>query len=119
MEDMATLLGPRQLGYGIPRGAKSAIHAARHYLHNLKPNHCFLKLDFKNAFNAIRRDKMLQAVEALVPDLLPFVHSVYSAPSSLFWEGHMLISAKGVQQGDDPLGPLLCHYTSDVHSIEI
>ena len=49
---------------------------------------------------------MLKAVGDLVPTLLPFVHSVYSTPSSLFWEDRILESSEGVQQGA-PLGPLL------------
>jgi len=49
---------------------------------------------------------MLKAVEELVPDLLPFVHSVYCKPSSLFWGDKILQSSEGVQQGD-PLDTLL------------
>ena len=65
-----------------------------------------VKLDFKNAFNSIRRDKMLEAVQKFTPELATFVHSAYSSPSSLFWEDEIIQSAEGVQQGD-PLGPLL------------
>ena len=65
-----------------------------------------MKLDFQNAFNSIRRDKMLEAVQSLAPDLMAFVHSAYSSPSSLFWGDKTLQSSEGVQQGD-PLGPLL------------
>ena len=35
-----------------------------------------LKLDFKNAFNSVRRDKMLVVVQKFAPDLLPFIHSI-------------------------------------------
>ena len=63
-------------------------------------------MDFRNAFNTLRRDKMLQAVQNFTPDLLPFVHVSYSSPSSLFWGDKTIQSAEGVQQGD-PLGPLL------------
>ena len=59
---------------------------------------------------------MLAAVSALAPTLLPFVHSAYSSPSSLFWDGRSLLSAEGVQQGD-PLGPLLfCLTLYQLHS---
>ena len=51
-------------------------------------------------------DKMLEAVQSFAPSLFPFVHSVYSSPSKLFWEDKIIESAEGVQQGD-PLGPLL------------
>ena len=50
---MAELLGPNQLGYGIPHRAEAAVHTTRTYLHNLQPKHLILKLDFKNAFNCL------------------------------------------------------------------
>ena len=103
---LGALLAPRQLGFGIPRGAEAAVHATRHYVDNLQPGHLVLKLDFRNAFNCARRDKMLDAVKDLAPGLLPFVYFAYCEPSSLFWGDKLLQSAEGVQQGD-PLGPLL------------
>ena len=105
LEDMAALLAPRQLGFGVKGGVEAAVHSARLYLRNLEPQQVLLKLDFKNAFNSVCRDKMLSAVHVLVP-VLPFVHSAYSSPSSLFWDDKSLQSCEGVQQGD-PLGPLL------------
>ena len=87
-------------------GTEAAVHAARLYLRDIEPSKAVLKLDFKNAFNTIRRDKMLEAVQKLAPGLFSFVHSAYSSPSTLFWADNTLQSAEGVQQGD-PLGPLL------------
>ena len=106
MVEMATLLSPRQLGYGVSQGAEAAIYAARFYLRNIGSSKVLLKLDFRNAFNSIRRDKTLEAVQRLAPSIYPFVHSVYSSPSSLFWRDKIIQSSEGVQQGD-PLGPLL------------
>ena len=103
---MANLLAPLQLGFGVKRGAEGAVHAARRFLETFQNDQLLLKLNFKNAFNSLRRDKMLQAVEELAPSLLPFVHSAYSSPSILFWEDRVMESSEGVQQGD-PLGPLL------------
>ena len=105
MNEMGGLLAPVQLGYGVHRGAEAAVHAASLYIKNLGDK-CVLKLDFKNAFNSVRRDKMLEAVQSFAPSLFPFVHSVYSSPSKLFWEDKIIESAESVQQGD-PLGPLL------------
>lgn len=51
--------GPCQLGYGTALGCEAAVHATHHYLRNLQPGQAILKLDFKNAFNCIRQDKML------------------------------------------------------------
>ena len=85
MDAMGALLAPHQLGYGTPHGAEAAVHTARLFLENLKPNEVIFKLDFKNALNTIRRDKMMQAVSSLAPELAFFVYSVYSEPSTFFW----------------------------------
>jgi hypothetical protein len=99
-------LAPRQLGCGVPLGCEAAAHAARLYLQNMPPNHLLLKLDFKNAFNTLRRDKMLESVKEYAPELFTFIHAAYGQASLLFCGDHILESAEGVQQGD-PLGPLL------------
>lgn len=99
MRDMGALLAQNQLEYGTPLGAKAAVHTACICLHNLQPDEVLLKLDFRNAFNCICRDKMLKAVEELVPELLPFVHSIYCKPSPFSWGDKILQSSKGVQQG--------------------
>ena len=104
-DEMAVLLAPHQLGYGMKGGAEAAVHATRLYVQDLEQQ-CVLKLDFKNAFNTLRRDKMLHAVHACIAALLPFIHSSYSAPSLLYWGEEIIQSREGVQQGD-PLGPLL------------
>ena len=105
-EAMSSLLSPLQLGFGIPLGAEAAAHAARLYLQNLLPGYILLKLDFMNAFNSIRRDKVFATVNDMVPELLPLVYSAYSKPSSLFFGDKIVQSCEGVQQGD-LLGPLL------------
>ena len=111
---MVALLVPHQLGYSTPLGAEAAVHASRIYLRNMQEHHLLLKLDFKNAFNCLRRDKMLAAVSEKAPKLLPFIHSAYGTPSSLFIGDTIIQSAEGIQQGD-PLGPLLfCLTTMEI-----
>ena len=63
-----------------------------------------VKVDFKNAFNSLRWDKMLRAVKDHIPDLLPFVHSAYSSSSILLWNDVQVLSAKGHTAGGPP-GP--------------
>ena len=46
VDDMADLLSPRQLGYGVKGGAEAAVHATRRYLTNLPSGHALLKFDF-------------------------------------------------------------------------
>ena len=82
--EMADLLAPDQLGFGVSGSAEAAVRSGRLYLHNLDPHQALLKLEFMNVFNSVRRDKLLAAVQDLAPDLFPFVHSSYSSPSSLF-----------------------------------
>jgi hypothetical protein len=84
-DEMGDLLAPLQLGYGTPLGAEAAVHAARRYVGNLQPGQLLLKVDFRNAFNCLRRDRMLQSVLSHAPALYQFVHSVYSQPSLLFF----------------------------------
>ena len=102
---MGALLAPLQFGYGTPMGAEAAVHAARTYLHNIQPGCLMLKVDFRNAFNSIHRDKVLSSVMDKAPEIYPLAYSAYSQPSLLFFGNSILESAEGVQQGD-PLGPL-------------
>ena len=51
------------------------MHAARLFLQHAEPTAVTVKLDFCNAFNSIRRDKMLECVQDLAPDLSAYVHS--------------------------------------------
>lgn len=83
---MGSLLAPLQLGYGTPLGAEAAAHSARLYLRDL-PSYHVLKLDFKNAFNSVRRDKMLEAIEEFVSEIFPYLFTCHSAPSSLYIVG--------------------------------
>ena len=99
-------LSPLQLGYGTRLGAEAAIHSARTYLRELQPDYVMIKLDFQNAFNSVRRDKVLEAARVHIPELYPYVFSCYSQCSLLFYENTIIPSQEGVQQGD-PLGPLL------------
>ena len=100
------LLAPRQVGFGVASGCEGAIHAARRYTENMQDGQLLLKLDFKNAFNSIRRDSMLEAVALHLPSLYRFVESAYGETSKLRFGDFTISSEEGVQQGD-PLGPLL------------
>ena len=105
-EDMSSFLSPLQVGFGTSMGAEAAVHAGRAYLSKLDEGQLLLKLDFCNAFNCIRRDKMLLATLDKAPRLFPLAFSAYRDPSLLFFGSHTIKSSEGVQQGD-PLGPLL------------
>ena len=104
--DCLTHLKPRQLGVGVKGGAEALVHGARQYLDNLPDDHVFVKLDFTNAFNSVRRDAMREAVLRHAPSLLGYVDSAYGGVTTLHFGEHEIDSAEGIQQGD-PLGPLL------------
>ena len=105
-DEMGSLLRPLQLGFGTSKGADSVVHAGRSYLNGMGSGHALLKINFRNAFNSIRRDLMLHAILDKAPQLLPLAFSAYRYSSFLFHGGNVISSAEGVQQGD-PLGPLL------------
>jgi hypothetical protein len=63
-------------------GAEAAIHSARSYLSEIPSDLVMVKLDFKNAFNSIRRDAVLKACLEHPPELYPLVFS-YSSYSYL------------------------------------
>ena len=79
-------------------GAEAAAHATRTYRHHLPLDHTIVKLDFKNAFNTIRQDKMLEAAKKSILELFSYIFSCYSAPSTLFLHKTTLQLAEGVSR---------------------
>jgi len=65
-----------------------------------------VKLDFSNAFNSLRRDRLLKNVADRMPSLYRFCWLSYANTTSLQFRESTVLSAEGAQQGD-PLGPLL------------
>ena len=63
--DVITALGPTQLG-ASPNGREVGITGIRAYLH-ANPTHVCLKLDIKNAFNCMHRNKMTNSVAKGAP----------------------------------------------------
>ena len=90
------------------RGAEIAVHTLMRYVRsNDNMDKVVLKLDLKNAFNSMRRDKILNEVKEHVPGLFPMIWQSYAEPSNLYiGNGDIIGSQEGVQQGDS-LGPLL------------
>ena len=63
-------------------------------------------MDFKNAFNLVSRDAVLQECAKHFPDVLPWVAWCYGSHPFLWHTMGQITSQSGVQQGD-PLGPFL------------
>lgn len=64
-----------------------------------------LLVDLANAFNSVKRQKILEAVIRRAPHLYPWVAASLQ-PSRLLCGSSVILSTEGCQQGD-PLGPLL------------
>ena len=87
-------------------GAETAVHSPRYFLSRCAGGEGLIKLDFRNAFNTVSRNAVLEAVHSHFPEIERYVHARYGSKSILFFESYRLSSECGVQQGD-PLGPLL------------
>jgi len=90
------MYSPHQLGVGILGGAEAGAHTARRYWGS-EPDgpRAFLRVNFRNAFNEIYRDKML----AEVTTHLPFCHhfiSLTHSPSHLCSQAKLVLSQRGV-----------------------
>lgn len=104
---LSDYLSPYQLGVGVKAGAEIGAHCSRIYFnYTHRTPKIFLKIDFRNAFNEIRRDSMLEQVKAFLPGYFPFVSQGYMKESFLYFNSRKILSERGVQQGD-PLGPIL------------
>ena len=67
--ELGQQLRPVQLGYGSPGGCEAAVHASRQFLENLSDNEVLIKIDMRNAFNTVRRDRFLSTVRQRTPSL--------------------------------------------------
>ncbi|GAU90643.1 hypothetical protein RvY_03032 [Ramazzottius varieornatus] len=106
MEATGKLIRHQQLGYGTRSGAEAAVHFTRAFLSGQTGCQTLLKLDFRDAFNSVHRDRLLEEVQKFLPEGNPFIFQMYRSPTNLIYGEHVIPSARGVQQGD-PLGPLL------------
>ena len=96
-----------QFGCGTSREAEIAAHVSRNLIENEKnPENVILKMDFKNAFNSLKRDKMLYTVFRKRGQIYNYTHSAYSETSHLFFGDKVIQSQEGCQQGDRE-GPAL------------
>ena len=88
-------------------GLEAAVHTTRRYFELNEDDHSKIavKLDFKNAFNSVRRDTMLAIVAKVAPTIYDFCKNVCSIQPVLNFHSNEIRSATGMQQGD-PLGSL-------------
>lgn len=64
---------PYQLGFSSKQGCESIIHTTRTFIQQENnSNNVLVKIDYKNAFNCVERDVLLENVKDIVPELYPF-----------------------------------------------
>jgi hypothetical protein len=98
--DAGKSLSPLQLGVGIRGGSQVAGHALQAGI-AADPGCITVQIDWQNAFNTLRRDRMLAAVEERCQALLPMVAWAYKQPSRLLVHqapGVVIYSQSGVQR---------------------
>jgi hypothetical protein len=101
-------LAPLQLGVGVKGGSQIIGHALRTGI--AADSECVtVQLDFRNAFNSVRRGPMLDAIAQQEGALLAFAAWKYGQPSRLFPVGAPegtppIMSQDGIRQGDPPGG---------------
>ncbi|KAL0242803.1 hypothetical protein GEMRC1_005366 [Eukaryota sp. GEM-RC1] len=96
-------LSPFQYGIKTIDGASVAALTSELLLDTKIDNFVF-NLDFKNAFNSVKRAAILTQLQEHFPELESFFHTFYGNSSDLVYNSADLSSLTGVKQGD-PLGP--------------
>ena len=85
-EKYPALLYPNQLGVALPGGAEIGVHTLRQFVnHAHSEDKLVAKIDFRNAFNSIRRDKLLAEVKEHTPSLYRMINQCYSTQSYLYF----------------------------------
>jgi hypothetical protein len=106
-EDISKAFKGRNYGVGCPGGVEVVAHSLRDTLETHKASKLgLLKIDFRNAFNEVKRDHFVKAVHEMFPAMSNWTQWCYGEATMLFYDHqHIIESQAGVQQGD-PLGPL-------------
>jgi hypothetical protein len=115
VNEIRSTMGDIQLGVGTSCGAEKIVHTVQNFILT-KPTEDAILIDFRNAFNTVSREIILQAIKIQLPNMYPFVSTIYDASPNLWFKSpptpnqpptvSSILSAEGAQQGD-PLGPLL------------
>lgn len=82
---MSSRFLPVQIGFGVPQAMESTAHAARAYVTGLQPGQGLLKLDFKNAFNMVRRDTVPNCGRRTTGVEPAYSHVLLFSLSTQFW----------------------------------
>ncbi|EGD72796.1 hypothetical protein PTSG_04523 [Salpingoeca rosetta] len=102
--EIADALCPHQLGVGIPAGTECIVHGLREYLRAHR-DHVAQALDISNAFGAVTRRSIYDAISRRFPSLAHCFLATYGqAPVVVTPGGDTLHMRDGIAQGG-PLSP--------------
>ncbi len=79
-------MSPLQVGVSVQNGAEAIVHRVSDLVTTFGSDDtkAMVKIDFRNAFNAVSWDCIFEAVKNHFPALLPWVHFCYSGSPFLF-----------------------------------
>ena len=100
LEKFKEYFWPFQLGAGVKHGSEAAAHVARDFIECVERDQAVVKNDFANAFNSVRRDVVLKAINEHAPEIFSFVKLCYEEGSFLIYGAFTIKSTEGFQQGD-------------------
>ena len=97
LSERQNFFGNVQVRCGTKRGSEIAAHSFRNLIERDDNPKCtfLLKLDFKNAFNSLNRETMLNHVYSNRPELYNYTHCAYGKPSYLFNGSSVIMSEDG------------------------
>lgn len=113
----------RDVGHGVAGGPEVVAHAVQAWT-SAHPDHVVAKIDFRNAFNELRRFKSRELI-ARIPGLVPYYNTLYASPSEVMYRPHgslvaafVIANVEGNIQGDPLSAPLFsCAVSSALRDI--
>ena len=92
------LFGSKQLGVAVKFVAENIVHATKIAFEIMKSvkSGGMLQIDFRNAFNSVKRSHLLGSTKVLMPSIISFASFCYSKHSDLFFNRSIVDSQTGV-----------------------
>ncbi|KAL0223719.1 hypothetical protein P9112_003109 [Eukaryota sp. TZLM1-RC] len=100
-------LNPHQFGIKTIDGASVAALASDTFL-NSEDNNFLFDLDFKNAFNSVKRKAIFDVIKSDFPELPIYFYHFYGKESNLIFNSFGLKSSSSEKQGDSSVTFLFC-----------